>query len=164
MEKLLTKNKKEVYVLDKALQRFDEKMFEDVKEALSKIYLNQTSLKKVVDMGRVVGQKKCVEIGPSDHVKWLYMKGKSDRIPFVFGRSGEDTSLITIVINERNGRPIIATAYYGEPAPMTHKDAAFRGLSRNYINRCYAFWNTHALIYDEALIDLKKSKEFLEGD
>ena len=161
MERLLSKNKREVYVLDKALERMDEEMFQNVKEALSKTYITDSHAKKCVDMGRIVGKNNCVKVGADDQVKWLWMKGKGDRIPFVYGRDGEDTNFVTIIINEHNGRSVLVAAYYGEPAPMTHKDAAHRGENESYIKKCYAFWHTHALVYDEALVDLRRSKKLL---
>lgn len=162
MEILVSKNEEEVYVLDKVLQRMDEDMLVIVKTVISNMTLvTQTQIKMSFDMGYIVGKSKCVEVRKEDKIKWLWMKNKGDRIPFVMDRDGEDTSFITIIIEKREDVYYLIAAYYGEAAPMTHKDAAHRGMSESYIKKCYAFWHTHALVYDEALVDLKRSKRLL---
>lgn len=131
--------------------------FAILNEALKKISFKGDFLKTAVDMGRVIGTTSCVEVGPEDDISYYYRKNRAGKTPFVKGRDKKDTSKIVIILRKTSkGIPILITSWYGDIAPMEPWDARRKNLSDEEIEECDIFWNTHALIYDESMIDFDK--------
>lgn len=133
--------------------------FNLVEEAVSKIDLEGDFFKGAIDMGRVVGKTTCVRINSTDNVLYFFRKHRSGRTPFVKGKKPMPTSKVVVIITEKKNNPgeyKLITSWYGELAPMEPWDARNKGLSQEEIDACDEFWNTHALIYDEGQIDMKR--------
>lgn len=129
-----------------------------VDEALKKINFVGDFFIGSIDMGRVIGTTSCVEINPEDEVLYFYRKNRFGKTPFVKNRLPKETKNVTICLgkDQKNGEPVLITAYYGDRAPMEPWDARRKNCSENVIKECDDFWNSHALIYDENSIDFCK--------
>ena len=131
----------------------------DIREALSKIDMKgETFYINHVDLGRVVGKSGCVPITPKDKVRMYYRKNREGMTPFVFGREPVPTSCIVVGVcyDARQARYKLVTAFYGNLATREPWDRNIESPEERAA--CVEFWNTHALIYDEAAIDFERSQ------
>ena len=130
-----------------------------VEEAVSKINLEGDFFKGAIDMGRIVGKTSCVMVNSSDNVLYFYRKNRHGRTPFVKKRKPVPTSKVVVIIKEDTKNPgyySLITSWYGDVAPMEPWDARAKNVSQEEIEACDEFWSTHALIYDQAMIDMNR--------
>lgn len=101
-----------------------------------------------IDLGRTVGRRICVETGPGDEIVFARRHRRKGMTRFVLQREPEDCSRVVVVLkrDEYSDTYVCLSAYIGthsEPEPWdTHATATSE-----------AFWQTHALVWDEQLID-----------
>ena len=133
-------------------------------EALATIEANgRPFIKELVRFDRIIGGKTCVEVGPEDEIIMAYRKGRSGPTPLVKNREASPCDSVTIVL--RKDRSIrdrdvyeTLTSYVGEGSPREPWDPNLT--SEEDRKECEDFWKTHALIYDDELIDWEKTKAY----
>ena len=138
------------------LEAHKDVKFEDVEEAIGKVNYDGEFFKGAIDLGRIVGKTACVRVNSNDNVMYYRRKNRHGDTPFVKGRQPEDTTKVVVILTKDRydpSRHILITTWYGELAPMEPWDARYKKLSEEGIAECEEFWSTHALIYDESVIE-----------
>lgn len=159
---LLGITKNGVYVYDRENSHFHGEgglTKELLKKAISKITFGKKVGKTwnyVVNMDEVIGKTSCVELRADDEVVYVYRKGRIGRTPMVKNREYEDCDSITIVLKKTaEDEAIMLTGYIGKGSPREPWDRALSNAARY---ESIMFWRSHALVYDEDLIDWKRTK------
>ena len=145
-------------VYDRFQSHFQDHGFsaEVLQEALAQIYQTASFEKHVVNMGRVVGCTTCVRVGAEDRVVMAVRKRRQGPTPMVMGRQPELCSSVVIILkkvrDEMGEYFILITAFVGEGSEPEPWDRQLVPGSPEHA-RAVRFWQTHALIYDEEVID-----------
>ena len=130
---------------------------EMLKEAIQKVNYESTFWMDTIDLGRVIGTDNCVVVSDKDNVKMLYRKGRAGKTPIVYDKAAEETSLLTIGIctDNEDGLVTVFTAFTGIKAPKEPWDPSLK--SDEAKAESEAFWDSHALVYDESAIDSERN-------
>ena len=111
-----------------------------------------------VDMGRTIGKDNCVEMMPSDEIKYMYRNGREHTSPIAVGKSPVDTNLLTVgICRDDDGKNTMFTAFYGQLAPKEPWDKSLTPAQKAESEQ---FWSTHALVATPNSIDLKRTAEY----
>ncbi|MBR3132099.1 hypothetical protein IKG33_01670 [Candidatus Saccharibacteria bacterium] len=135
-----------------------------LKEALSTIETNSRPfIRELVRFDYIIGSKTCVEVGPEDEVVMVYRKGRSGPTPLVKNREASPCDSVTVIL--RKDRSVrdrdvyeTLTSYVGEGSPREPWDPNLT--SEEDRKECEDYWKTHALLYDDGLIDWERTKAF----
>ena len=120
-------------------------------------------IKEKIDFDHIIGAQTCVETGPEDEIVMVYRKGRSGQTPMVKNRDAEPcNSIIAILRKDFSIRDKdayeMATSYIGSGSPREPWDP---GISTDKeLQQSTDFWNSHALLYDDSLIDWERTKAF----
>ena len=133
-------------------------------EALATIEANgRPFIKELVRFDHIIGGKTCVEVGPEDEIMMAYRKGRSGPTPLVKNREASPCDSVTVIL--RKDRSIrdrdvyeTLTSYVGEGSPREPWDPNLT--SEEDRKECEDYWKSHALLYDDNLIDWEKTKAF----
>ena len=133
-------------------------------EALATIEANgRPFIKELVHFDHIIGGKTCVEVGPEDEIMMAYRKGRSGPTPLVKNREASPCDSVTVIL--RKDRSIrdrdvyeTLTSYVGEGSPREPWDPNLT--SEEDRKECEDYWKSHALLYDDNLIDWEKTKAF----
>ncbi|MEK7557407.1 MAG: hypothetical protein AAB538_05495 [Patescibacteria group bacterium] len=103
-----------------------------------------------IDMGRIVGQTRCVETTDADEIVYAQRLGRGGLSRFVKGRKPEDCNTIAIKLRRdpKDDRVYLYTAFVGKPTPSEPYLA-------NGDPTAKQFWDTHALIWGSEPTDEK---------
>lgn len=134
---------------------------EILQEGLRKIQFPKWSRfeKYELNFHRKIGQTTCVQVTDADDVVMVYRKGRQGMTPMVKNRKAEPCEWLTIILRKDENmvnHSTLITSYIGAGSPPEPWD---KRLSKNPKAKAEAeaFWNTHALIYDESLIDWERT-------
>ncbi len=115
-----------------------------------------------VEFDHEIGTQTCVDIGPDDDVVMVYRKGRSGRTPMVKNREAAPcSSIVAILAKDRDyddGCYVLVTGYTGALAPREPWDPGIEDEEER--QRCDDFWSSHALLYNEDLIDQERMEMF----
>lgn len=133
-------------------------------EALATIEANgRPFIKELVHFDHIIGGKTCVEVGPEDEIIMAYRKGRSGPTPLVKNREASPCNSVTVIL--RKDRSIrdrdvyeTLTSYIGDGSPREPWDPNLT--SEEERKECEDYWKSHALLYDDNLIDWEKTKAF----
>lgn len=127
-----------------------------IQEALSYMYANNANFKvKTVCFKKQIGFNHCVSVEEDDDVVMVYRKGRQGPTPMVKNRKAEPSKEVTLILKKETSLEnhyTLITAFIGPEASKEPWDKSLREGSKEK-ERSIAFWKTHALIYDEKLID-----------
>ena len=120
-------------------------------------------LKEEVDFDQPIGEKTCVEVGPEDEIVMIYRKGRRGRTPMVKNRKAGPCNTVTVILkrepsDQDKDNYRLITSYIGKGSVREPWDPGLS--SQKDIEESKKFWNTHALIYDDSLIDWERTKDF----
>ena len=121
------------------------------------------SFKEVVEFEQPIGKQTCVEVGPEDEVVMVYREGRSGQTPMVKNREAEPSNCLTVVLG-KGDFPLdsnlyeLTTGYVGKGSPKEPWDPL--NTTDEERRECEEFWNSHALVYDDKLIDWERTKAF----
>ena len=125
----------------------------------------RTFVREVVDFGHPIGKTSCVEIGPDDEVEMVFRKGRSGRTPMVKNRESQPCSKMMVILlkddtlkDDNNDAYVLITSFVGDDAPREPWDPGNE--TEEGRKECEDFWSTHALVYDESLIDEERTEMF----
>ena len=145
-----TKNGFEVYVItnNEHMEAHADVTDDIIVEAIRKVVYRPPFWMNALDMGRIIGKDKCVEITDSDDTKWVCRPGRSVESHMVYNKKPIDTTLITVGMctDDVDGLVTIFTAHYGVKAPKEPTDSHLRECEREESEK---FWNTHALCAEQ---------------
>lgn len=116
-----------------------------------------------VDFDRPVGEQTCVPVGPDDEIEMVFRKGRSGPTPMVKNREPIPCNSTVVILCKENPDSDfyrLVTSYVGELATREPWDPNIS--SEEEKKTCEEFWNTHALLYDENLIDMERTRGYLE--
>lgn len=144
---------------------FHMKVHSDVfcflREAINTLELaNSTErfIKVQIDMGREIGVSTCVEVTPEDTFRYAKRIGRNYPTRFVLNRNPVPCQFISVVLkrtpNAKRDYHLL-TAYIGT---MATKEVHDPKLTFEEAHEAHEFWNTHALIWDEKIIQLEEVK------
>ena len=120
-------------------------------EAIGKIKYFGNSWCGTVDLGRTIGKTNCVTVTSKDTIRKMYLKGRYGKTPVVLNRQPEDTPFIGIKIQNDT----VTYTCVGVLAPKEPWDSSLKDeLSKNASEH---FWNNHAIIYNDRLIDPERN-------
>lgn len=132
-----------------------------LKEGLRKIQFPKwTNFQKFeLNFHRPIGLTNCVEVTASDDVVMVYRKGREGMTPMVKNRTAEPCECLTIILRKDENmvnHSTLITSFIGAGSTPEPWD---RRLSKDSKAKAEAeaFWATHALIYDESLIDWERT-------
>lgn len=132
-----------------------------LKEGLRKIQFPKwTSFQKYeLNFHRPIGLTTCVEVTETDDVVMVYRKGREGMTPMVKNRTAEPCEWLTIILRKDENmvnHSTLITSFIGAGSTPEPWD---RRLSKDSKAKAEAeaFWATHALIYDESLIDWERT-------
>ena len=154
----LGKTANDIPVFDRANSHFADHGFseETMKEALSRITQTSQFEKHVIDMGRVVGLNSCVAVAEDDKVIKAVRKGRFGPTPMVLEREPEPCSSVVLILKKAFDNEgeyfVLITAFIGEGSEPEPWDRQLVPGSPQH-QKAVEFWHTHALIYDEEVID-----------
>ncbi len=133
----------------------DVTMFLD--EAIKRVSLptDGSILSVKVEMGRIVGRSGCaptISITPNDSALFALRLARRKASRVVLDRFGPEVSYIAVIAGptENPKEYKLYTAFIGEPAPKEPWDPTLTDVERP---ESIQFWSTHALIYDETVMD-----------
>ena len=147
-----------VPVFDRANSHFADHGFseETMKGALSRITQTSQFEKHVVNMGEQVGFTNCVAISDKDQVVMAVRKKRFGPTPMVLNREPEPCNSVVIILKKGyDGEGeyfIMITAFVGEGSEPEPWDRQLIPGSKEH-QKAVLFWQTHALLYDEEMID-----------
>ncbi len=124
-----------------------EHLHKALERVISEIRLTPVgqTIKKTVDLHKIIGQSHCVELNGDEEVYYAQRKGRRTLSKFVRGREAEDCSCITFVLAKSTiNRYKILTAYIGYMSEREPLDPSIS--DENEFNRCKEFWEKHALV------------------
>ena len=145
-------------VFDRKNSHFADHGFskETMMEALSKITQTSQFEKHVVRFEKTVGVCNCVTVTDEDRVIMAVRHKRSGPTPMVIGREAEPCSTVVIILKKACDYMgeyfILITGFVGEGSEPEPWDRQLVPGSREY-QRAVRFWQTHALLYDEEVID-----------
>lgn len=128
---------------------------EYLEEAMSTIDTNFAPFIKVaVQFDKIVGQSTCVNVHIGDEFKYAKRIGRKYPTRFVLNREPEPCSTVTVIMkrtpnNEKYDYTLL-TAYIGELATKEVHDPK---LTYEEVHEAHEFWNSHALIWDESILE-----------
>lgn len=122
-------------------------LLELAKEAIAQQTLvNEPQIVFEQDMKRVIGTTSLVKTSPDDEIIYAKRKGRDTYSRFVKGRELTETSCIAVVLRQVDDVCVLWTAWCGRLLPReAYEDNA---------HEPSGFWATHALVYDESLVQL----------
>ncbi len=97
------------------------------------------------DFGKVVGKTSCVKTTDKDKIVYAKRKQRDSYSRFVKNRQLEDTNLVSAVLFKNEYGYLLWSAWCGSLVP-TSPDSEGR------MKTSEGFWQNHALVYDESLI------------
>ena len=114
---------------------------------------DETFGKYTVKFDHMIGKTNCVSVNDSDEIVMVKRIGRDGFTPMVKNRTAEDSDSITIILFRPDGcdDAILVAAYIGESTEREPWDKAIN--SEEELQRCIKYWNSHALVYDESLIE-----------
>lgn len=120
-------------------------------------------VKKQINFNQPIGKQSCVEVGPEDEIVMVYRKGRSGRTPMVKNREMEPCSSLTIILKKDQSDEIddtykMITAFIGGDSTREPWDPNVE--NEEEYHACEDFWSSHALVYDENLIDFERTMAF----
>lgn len=141
----VTKNGFDVYViLDNEHMLAHASVKEElIAEAIPKITFTPPHWMAAVEMGYIVGKNACVTVSAEDDVRDECRPGRVYPSRIVYGKTPEDTSLLTVgLCTDDDGLCTVFTAFAGPKAPKELTDPTLKEGERA---EAEAFWKTHAL-------------------
>lgn len=127
----------------------------------------RTFLKEQVDFEHPIGKTTCVEVSPDDEVVMVFRKGRSGRTPMVKNREAQPCSSMVVILckddtlkDDDSDAYVLITSYIGDDAPREPWDP--NNENEEACQECEEYWSSHALVYDEALIDQERTAAFEE--
>lgn len=131
-----------------------------LKEGLRKIQLmeGENFKKYELNFKRPIGHTTCVEVTSKDEVVMVYRKGRPGMTPMVKNRDPKPCEWLTIILRRDNiaNHITLISAFIGSGSTPEPWDKRLKNNPRAK-QRAEAFWATHALIYNEALIDWERT-------
>jgi hypothetical protein len=132
-----------------------------IAEAISKIYANGINFKKeIVFFDRNIGLKHCVPTSDEDEIIMVYRKGREGKTPIVLNKEPIPCKELTVIIKAMPDTPdsyILITAYVGGESTREPWDKGITSEEERL--ECEKFWSTHALIYNQDLIDWERMEQ-----
>ena len=131
-----------------------------LKEALRKIqFPDKCEFKKYeLNFKRPIGHTTCVQTTEDDNVVMVYRKGRKGMTPMVKNRDPKPCDYMTVILrkDDISNHLTLITAFIGSGSTPEPWDKRLKNNPRAK-QRAEAFWATHALIYDESLIDWERT-------
>ena len=155
-----TNDQKTVYSLQGShFHAEDGITYETLEEAIPNIDTKDKELVNAeVEFNRTIGIDKCVSINPNDEVIMVYRKGRMGQTPMVKNREPEQSNLLQVLLRKSPSNPneyTLVTTFVGKSAPREPWDPSIE--TEEEREKCANFWGTHALIYNEDLIDWERT-------
>ncbi|QXO12071.1 hypothetical protein pEaSNUABM44_00377 [Erwinia phage pEa_SNUABM_44] len=128
---------------------------EYLEEAISTINTHSAPFIKVaVQFDKIIGQSTCVNVRNGDEFKYAKRIGRKYPTRFVLNREPEPCSTVTVIMkrtpnSDKYGYTLL-TAYIGGLATKEVHDPK---LTYEEAHEAHEFWNSHALIWDESIIE-----------
>jgi hypothetical protein len=118
-----------------------------LEEVISKVHANEQEVVKcMIDLGRPLGYKTCVETNESDEIVYAIREGRRILTRFVKNREPILCNKVTIVLKKLDHtRYAVLTAYIGEVAEKEAGDHSIK--TEEEYTKCKNFWDNHALIW-----------------
>ena len=136
-----------------------KELFED---ALSKVDTEgRESLKEIVEYDHPVGESTCVEVGPEDEIVYAVRKPRRGLSPLVKNREAIPCNSVVIILakdKDAENMYTLKTSFIGENSPREPWDSGI--VSDEEYVEAKEFWDKHALLYDENLIDREKTDAY----
>ena len=156
-----TRDGKRVYLRpDSHFHGEDGITYKTLEEAIPYIETNdQDRVVSQVEFERPIGIDKCVEVSPEDEVMMVYRKGRAGQTPMVKNREPEESNLLQVMLKKNEAAPseyALVTTFVGKSAPKEPWDPSLESEAEK--QESLNFWNTHALIYNEELVDWERTK------
>jgi len=115
--------------------------------------------KFVLNFHRTIGYSTCVKVTEDDDVVMVYRKGRAGMTPMVKNRVAEPCECLIIILRkdiELPNHATLITAFIGAASTPEPWDKRLRKKPHEKA-KAEEFWSTHALLYNEALIDWEKT-------
>ena len=118
-------------------------------EALSTVHSEgQRRIKSTVDLGRRVGENRCVRTSEGDLIEYLKIGTRFGYGRFVKGRKPVPSTRVTVMLAWRQSFYVVLDAYVGPLAPPWPWDPRADPNSAEYW-RSVEFWACHALVLED---------------
>lgn len=132
-------------------------------ESLSRIdTAGRGFVREKVVFDHIVGERTCVDTGSEDEIVMVYRKDRSGQTPMVKNRETEPCDSVMVVM-AREDPPYdddfkMITAYIGKESPREPWDPGIS--TKKDRQEAEEYWNSHAIVYNEDLIDWDKTKAY----
>lgn len=154
---LITKDGHKVYYSAYHL-KVHEDVIEYLEEAVKLIDTkNSPFIKIALDFNKPIGYSTCISVSSNDEFRYAVRIGRKYPTRFVLNREPVPCSTITIIMkrtpNSTNYGYRLLTAYIGGLATKEVHDPTLEYEEAHEANQ---FWSTHALIWDESILEIVK--------
>ncbi|MBP9738288.1 hypothetical protein KBD20_01225 [Candidatus Saccharibacteria bacterium] len=122
-----------------------------VKEVIERSNVSGPNVGIECNLGRVVGQTSCVKTSDTDEIVFAKRKQRDSYSRFVKNRRLEDTSIVSVVLFQKDYGYLVWSAWCGALVP-TSPD------SEGKMKTSEGFWDSHALVYDPGVIQIKTER------
>lgn len=145
-------------VFDRANSHYADHGFSEktMKKALSRITQTSQFEKHVINLGEQVGFTNCVAVNEKDAIIMAFRKNRFGPTPMVLNREPEPCNSVVIILKKGYDNEgeyfILITAFVGEGSEPEPWDKQLVPGSKAH-QKAVEFWRTHALIYDDKLIN-----------
>lgn len=119
-----------------------------VKEVLS---LNDADGENVAiehDLGRIIGETSLIETAVGDEIVYAKRLQRDKYTRFVKNKSLAPTSWVTVILHEADEGYNLWSAWCGQLVPTSPG-------GEDEMPKSQGFWGNHALVYDEAIIQME---------
>lgn len=127
----------------------EPRLLEFIKEVVEDSELAGDKVAIEKDMGRIIGMTTAVKTTETDEIVYAKRQQRDTFTRFVKNREPQPTSILSIILfraDENDGTYRLWSAWCGELAPTSPGTSGEMPTSRE-------FWASHALVYDEKIID-----------
>lgn len=123
--------------------------------------LNKSLEIRNVKFNRAIGYCNLVEVSANDEIMYARRKGRDIYTKFVKNRKAEITNNLVIILNRsytNEDEYYLITLFAGVDSIKEPEDRNIG--SKVELQQSLDFWNGHALVYDEKIIDIESIKTY----
>lgn len=114
-----------------------------------------------VDFDRQVGEQTCVPVNKNDEVVTVIRKNRSGPTPMVKNRESIPCDSVIVILSKdydiENSYTLV-TSFVGKHSPREPWDPSIETIEEQ--EECQKFWDTHALLFNEDLVDIERTEAF----
>lgn len=162
-----TRDNQNVYYSKRKFKQLSDVQKHLIAEALPCISYKDFPIIYTFCFNRIVGSTSLVEVEDyqKDRMFWVYRKSNHNwRVPILFNGVSRMTTYMTIMFQCRENKIFVGDCYFGKRVPPIPENPAARKKGIDFVEKCYNFWQNHALIIPQSAIDIPRTVSCLNEE